>query len=94
VLGSVTTLRFRVKEKSPRQERRSPFHAEKKTLGLRQTARSASVHRAAVLCGVEGVDGCAVLSVSSVLRVGPKEGNVELIQAGSDLLVTHSPDGT
>ena len=26
-----------------------------------------------VLCGVEGVDGCAVLSVSSVLRVGRKE---------------------
>jgi hypothetical protein len=26
-----------------------------------------------VLCGVEGVDGCAILSVSSVLRVGRKE---------------------
>jgi len=26
-----------------------------------------------VHCGVEGVDGCAVLSVSSVLRVGRKE---------------------
>jgi hypothetical protein len=52
------------------------------------------VNRAAVLCGVEGVDGCAVLSVSSVLRVGRKVGSVELIQVGSDLLVTQSPDGT
>ena len=43
-------------------------------VSLRQTARSASVHHAAVLCGVEGVDGCAVLFVSSVLRAGRKRG--------------------